>query len=56
MYDRIDPDWKLGPDDMEKVSEEERAKRVSRPRLHGEKSVFQRVKLGVKITRRRTKS
>ncbi len=26
MYDRIDPDWKLGPDEMEKVSDEERAK------------------------------
>jgi hypothetical protein len=25
MYDRIDPAWKLGPDDMEKVSEKERA-------------------------------
>jgi hypothetical protein len=23
MYDRIDPDWKLGPDDMEKVLEKE---------------------------------
>jgi hypothetical protein len=29
MYDRIDPDWKLGPDDMVKVTEEERVKWVS---------------------------
>jgi hypothetical protein len=25
MYDRIDPDWKVGRDDMEQVSEKERA-------------------------------
>lgn len=31
VFDRIDSDWRLGPDDMEKVTEEERAKWLDPP-------------------------